>query len=244
MPFSAGPPHISTGVRPRRISKQDPQASALPLIDDTLAAAAARYNLELTEDQIESLDRYCQLLWDWNEKLNLTRHTTYDKFVARDLVDTFQLEQLLDSGERVLDVGTGGGVPGVILALLRADLQVSVCESVAKKARAIAAIIEGLGVNIPTHHARAEDLLVDMQFDTLVARAVAPLPKLLTWFAPHWDAFGRLLVIKGPAWVEERHEAREKGLMSGLELRKLAAYPLPGAPSSESVVLQIRPKPS
>ncbi len=52
-----------------------------------------------------------------NTKLNLTRHTTWDKFVARDLVDSQWLERYLDSGERVLDVGTGGGVPGIILAI-------------------------------------------------------------------------------------------------------------------------------
>ena len=73
------------------------------------------------------------------------------------------------------------------------------------------------------------------------ARAVAPLPKLLRWLAPHWHAFDLLLVIKGPAWVEEREEAREAGLLKNLHLRKLASYPLSGT-SAESVVLSIRAK--
>jgi 16S rRNA (guanine527-N7)-methyltransferase len=67
------------------------------------------------------------------------------------------------------------------------------------------------------------------------------LSKLLRWFAPDWDRFDRLLVIKGPAWVEERAEAREAGLLKQLELRKLAEYPLPGT-TSQSVVLSIRRK--
>jgi 16S rRNA (guanine527-N7)-methyltransferase len=70
---------------------------------------------------------------------------------------------------------------------------------------------------------------------------VAKLRKLLEWFRPHWPSIGRLLLIKGPAWVEERGEARHYGLMHALSLRKLAAYPLPGT-DSESVILQIAAK--
>ena len=67
------------------------------------------------------------------------------------------------------------------------------------------------------------------------------LAKLLRWFRPHWNALDRLLVLKGPAWVEERGEARHAGLLRDLALRKLTSYPLPGT-ESESVLLQICPK--
>ncbi len=212
-----------------------------PAETDTLAAALTRHEIDLPADQIEALDRYCRLLWDWNEKLNLTRHTTYEKFTSRDIVDSLALEQFLDAGNRVLDVGTGGGVPGVVLAILRPDLTVELCESMAKKAKAVTAIVTELGFNIPVHHVPAQQVLGERSFDTLVVCAVAPLPNLLTWLAPHWDAFGRLLVIKGPAWVEERQAARERGLLRLLELRKVYSYPLPGT-ESQSVVLSISPR--
>jgi 16S rRNA (guanine527-N7)-methyltransferase len=208
---------------------------------DTLRDALARHAIDLPDDQIELLDRYCRALWSWNEKLNLTRHTSYEKFVARDVVDCLALERLLDSGERVLDVGTGGGVPGVVLAILRPDLEVSLCDSVAKKAKAARAIVEEIGLDVPVHHAPAQEVLERETFHTLVVRAVAPLSKLLRWFAPHWDAFDRLLVIKGPAWLDERKEAHDAGLLRHLQLRKLASYPLPGT-ESESVILSVRPK--
>jgi 16S rRNA (guanine527-N7)-methyltransferase len=207
----------------------------------TLAATLASHQIDLPEEVDAQLDRYARTLWSWNEKINLTRHTTCEKFVSRDLADSLWLEKFLDAGERVLDVGTGGGVPGVILAIVRPDLEVSLCDSVAKKARVVASIIEELGLPIRVHHAAVQDVLKSHQFDTLVARAVAPLSKLLTWLGPHWDAFNQLLVIKGPAWLEERHEAREKGLLNELSLRKLASYPLPGT-QSESVLLAIRPR--
>jgi 16S rRNA (guanine527-N7)-methyltransferase len=210
-------------------------------VPDTMASALERHQIELPDDQIELLDLYARALWAWNEKLNLTRHTDYEKFVARDVVDSLALEPFLDAGDRVLDVGTGGGVPGIILAIVRPDLKVALCDSVAKKAKAAQAIVEELGLDIVVHHAPVQEVLLRVQFDTLVARAVAPLVKLLRWVAPDWDAFARLLVIKGPAWVDERKEARDAGLLKQLEMRKLAEYPLPGT-DSMSVVLSIRPK--
>ncbi|HEX3997748.1 MAG TPA: 16S rRNA (guanine(527)-N(7))-methyltransferase RsmG [Pirellulales bacterium] len=206
---------------------------------DSLSAALARHAIELTDDQIALLEKYCQRLWDWNTRLNLTRHTDYEKFVARDVVDSQWLERFLESGESVLDVGTGGGVPGIVLAVLRPDLDVALCDSVAKKAKAVAAIVDEIGLKLLVHHAPAQDVIQRLRFDTLVVRAVAPLSKLLTWFNPHWDRFERILVLKGPAWVEERADARERRLLNGLRLSKLATYPLPGT-ESESVVLQIR----
>lgn len=208
---------------------------------DSLAAALGRHSIELPDEQVVLLDRYCHALWNWNQKLNLTRHTDYEKFVSRDVVDSLALEPFLDAGERVLDVGTGGGVPGVVLAIVRPDLSVTLCDSVAKKAKAVDAIVRESGLEIPVLHAPAQEVLAEHAFDTLVARAVAPLSKLLRWVAPHWESFNRLLVIKGPAWTEERSEAREAGLLRQVELRKLAEYPLPGT-DSQSVVLSLRPK--
>jgi 16S rRNA (guanine527-N7)-methyltransferase len=210
-------------------------------LTDTLTAALARHAIELPGDRIARLEQYCNLLWEWNSRLNLTRHTDFEKFVARDLVDSRAFSQFLASGENVLDVGTGGGVPGVVLALLRDDLKISLCESTGKKARAVADIVERLGVRAPVHIKRAEEVLIHNRFDTLVVRAVARLRKLLEWFQPHWGSFGRILVLKGPGWVDERGEARHVGLMHDLAMRKLTSYPLPGT-ESESVLLQICPK--
>ncbi|HUE75062.1 MAG TPA: 16S rRNA (guanine(527)-N(7))-methyltransferase RsmG [Pirellulaceae bacterium] len=214
-----------------------------PAIDDSLAAALARHTIELPADQVALLDRYVRLLWDWNEKLNLTRHTDYEKFVSRDVVDTRELARLLHAGETVLDVGSGGGVPGLVLAILRPDLHVHLTEATGKKARVLERMIAELAVPAKVFATRAEKQLAERTYDAVVVRAVGPLPELLTWFQPHWGAIGRLLVIKGPKWVEERGQARHVGLLKGLELRKAAEYPLPGT-HSQSVILKIWPEKS
>ena len=190
-----------------------------PQIEE-LAAALAAQQIDAAPEQVELLDRYRRELWSWNERMNLTRHTTLEKFVGRDVVDSHELAKLLEHGERVLDVGTGGGVPGVILAILRPDLSVSLCDSTQKKARAVEAMVANLGLPIKTFPNRAEEVLEVTTFDTLVARALAPLVKVLPWLQTRWDAFDQLLMIKGPAWVEERAAAREAGLMRNWNCEK------------------------
>jgi 16S rRNA (guanine527-N7)-methyltransferase len=209
-------------------------------VDDaqSLEQALSRYGITLPDAQLAPLERYGRLLWEWNDKLNLTRHTTWDKFVARDVVDSLQLSQLLESGQEVLDVGTGGGVPGVILAILRDDIEVSLCDSVQKKARVVQEMIRELNLPCAVYSERAEKILDDLRYDVLVARAVGPLWKMCKWFQSHWQDFGCLLAVKGPGWVDERAAARERGLLSQVKLRCVANYPMPGT-DSESVILRL-----
>ncbi|MEQ8838358.1 MAG: class I SAM-dependent methyltransferase, partial [Lacipirellulaceae bacterium] len=75
-----------------------------------LTEALAHFEIELEPSQVELLDRYREVLWRTNETMNLTRHTTLAKFVGRDVVDSLELAKHIEQGNRVLDVGSGGGV--------------------------------------------------------------------------------------------------------------------------------------
>ena len=97
---------------------------------------------------LNKVRQYCVLLWVKNEQMNLTRHTTWDQFVSRDLMDTLQLSPLIPSGSLVLDVGSGGGVPGLLLAILRPDLKLTLTESVGKKAAALGEFASALDLDV------------------------------------------------------------------------------------------------
>ncbi|MEO0530573.1 MAG: 16S rRNA (guanine(527)-N(7))-methyltransferase RsmG [Planctomycetota bacterium] len=216
---------------------------------ELLADAVAACELEISTAQLRKLDAYRGLLWEWNEKLNLTRHTTIEKFVTRDLVDTIELAKLLPEGQRVLDVGSGGGVPGLPLSILRPDLDVHVCESVGKKANVLADMVVSLDLRATVYSARVETI-VDAKsdaphFDTLVARAVAPLWKFMFWLRPHHQGWDQLILIKGPSWPDERGEARHRGLMKGYQLRRLAEYTTPRTEAITTVlgITRVPPKP-
>ncbi len=219
--------------------KTDPKPPAQSL---TLSDVLRCHDIELPQRQVEQLGRYCQLLWQWNQKLNLTRHTDYEKFVARDLIDAMELSACLEPQERVLDVGSGGGLPGVPLAILRPDLKITLIDSVGKKVRALEAIIGDLGLPVRAIHDKVQHHLAVApdRYDTLVARAIGRMDEVLRWLEPHWSHFDRLLLFKGPRWVEERGRARHIGLLKQRRLRRLRSYRRPGL-DGESVILEIRP---
>ena len=212
-------------------------------LEGAIAAEAARLGLEVPAASLPGLAAYAERLWSWNERLNLTRHTDVDRYVSRDVADAVAIAARLATGERVLDVGTGGGVPGVLLAILRPDLRVELSESVGKRARAVAEIVAEIGLTVPMHAGAAQGVVRSRatgpdRFDTLVVRAVASLSKLLGWFEPLADSFGRLLVVKGPRWEEERDAARLQGLTRRVVVRRVATWPIRGS-DNESVLLEV-----
>ena len=229
------------------MTDQEPSQADLA---SAVAAECERLGLVVSSDAVPRLAAYAASLWSWNERLNLTRHTDVEKFVSRDVADAVAIAPHLASGAHVLDVGTGGGVPGVLLAILRPDLRVELCDSVGKRARAVREIVAEIGLTIPVHEGAAQPLVAATaeagdgagrpgRFDVLVVRAVAPLVKLLGWFEPLCDAYGRMLVVKGPRWEEEKGEARHRGYVKKVGVRRIAAWPIRGS-DNESVLLEVK----
>ncbi len=196
---------------------------------------------ELESDSVRcKIQQYCVMLWQKNQQINLTRHTDWETFVCRDLVDTLQLSKLIGVGREVLDVGSGGGVPGLLLAIIRPDLDVSLSESVGKRAMILAEFASQLEVDVQIYQERAEKVLKDFRFDVTTARAVGSLAKFCNLFNGHWLHVNRMLALKGPKWVGEKQEAEQANLLTEIDIEICCEYVSPGSEWT-SVILEISP---
>jgi len=165
---------------------------------------------ELTVSQTALLNRYLDLLLTANERMNLTRITDRAAAEVQHVGDALTLLPLVPSGPHALaDVGTGGGVPGIPIAIVRPDVRVMLIESTKKKATFLRETIAQLGLsNVTVEDRRAEEIAAmnsksRESFDVVVARAVATMIWLVEWCLPLTKKGGRMLAMKGPKGREE-----------------------------------------
>jgi 16S rRNA (guanine527-N7)-methyltransferase len=161
--------------------------------------------LALSPDQAARLERFAALVVA--SPHNLVSRAARAELLTRHVPESVALAAMLPTGPaRVLDVGTGGGFPGMVIALVRPDLQVHLLDATAKKTAFIRAAAAELAVPVAVHTGRAEELVrseLAASFDVVTARAVAPLQRLLTWTVPFLRPGGRLYAIKGQRWRDE-----------------------------------------
>ena len=174
---------------------------------------AMRGGMSLSADQNQRLSRYLGLLLAANARMNLTRITDREAAELHHVGDALTLLPYLPAGRIHLgDVGSGGGVPGIPLAIMRPDAQVLLIESTAKKAAFLAETVAELRLtNVSIINRRAEDLGRSGEFrqsmDVVVARAVATLNWLAEWCLPLLKVGGRVLAMKGPRASDELYAA-------------------------------------
>jgi 16S rRNA (guanine527-N7)-methyltransferase len=157
-----------------------------------------------------------ELLADANSRMNLTRITSWDDFARKHVLDSLTLlPELPEDVRTVLDVGTGGGIPGLPLWLARPDIELTLLDSVSKKLRAVDEMVEQLINRFPelgehrpkTLHMRAEDAGQHPKhrqiYDFVVSRAVASLPVLVELCLPLVKRTGRFIAMKGPNYEAE-----------------------------------------
>jgi 16S rRNA (guanine527-N7)-methyltransferase len=154
----------------------------------------AAIGFPLPAEQSAALAAFVELLLKWNKVYNLTGVRGADEVVDRHVVESFALRALL-KGTHVADVGSGGGLPGVPLAIVEPERRFTLIESRAKRVRFLRHVVAELGLkNTEVAHGRAEDLPVARPFDTVLARAVAPPAELLS-ICRHLTAPGSILLL-------------------------------------------------
>jgi len=135
--------------------------------------------LDVQRVEADKLSEYLLLLERWNRVHNLTGIATAAEMVERHLVESLALRRFL-RGTRIADVGSGAGLPGVPLAIVEADRSFTLIESRSKRASFLNHVQGALALtNVSVEHGRVEDLRGTAPFDTVLARAVAPLPELV-----------------------------------------------------------------
>ena len=156
-----------------------------------LSNICRKNNLVLTEKQVHLLRRYVDCLLEWNKKINLISRRDEDRVWSNHVLHSISLlfKLNLRQDSRIMDLGTGGGLPGIPLKILLPDSQFLLLDSTRKKTTAVQDMVDQLGLaGIRTMWGRAEELTRDpdlvSHFDYIVARAVAPLKELVRWAAP------------------------------------------------------------
>jgi 16S rRNA (guanine527-N7)-methyltransferase len=164
---------------------------------EQLVRDAQSLQVALTQADAARLLALIDELARWNELYNLTGIKTQAQMITHHLLDSLAVNADL-AGERIADVGTGAGFPGLPLAVVNPRRQFTLIDSTAKKIRFVSRAAELLRLsNVTAVHARAEGLGPPKPFDTVVARALAPLPRLLETVTPLCGSHTRVLAMKG-----------------------------------------------
>lgn len=179
--------------------------------------------ITLSPDKAEILAEYMSGILEWNEKVNLTAITEEDDFIKKHIVDSLTIcgIEALEKAGNIIDIGTGGGFPGIPLAVVYPEKKVVLLDSLEKRLNIIEELCEKLGIkNVETLHARAEDAGQSSEyregFDLCVSRAVANMSVLAEYTLPFVKKGGCLIAYKGKEIEEELNEAKRSiGILGG-----------------------------
>ncbi len=189
---------------------------------DRIAEKLRRNGIPAAPELAERLLIYLKLLQEWNEKMDLTAVEGEEELLDKHFMDSLLVPDpaLLPENSALIDVGTGAGFPGMVLALARPDLRITLLDARQKRMSFLETVARETGrPDIRLLHGRAEDCArqaeLREQFDLAVARAVAPLNVLCELLLPYVRVGGRALCWKGPALEEEMEAGRRAAFLLG-----------------------------
>jgi 16S rRNA (guanine527-N7)-methyltransferase len=212
----------------------------LTLIQD----AAAQLGIAVGRPQAEQFSRHARCLMEWNRKINLTAITDPREVALKHYVDAIAPLPHIPAGGSLLDIGTGGGFPGIPLKIMHPGQPMTLIDSVRKKVNFVRHVIRQLPLEgIEALHTRAETLadavLPEDRFDVIVCRALSDPRLALEWSQPLLAEGGRIVLYQGPnTGTDSDTDARRRLSVKGLIFRQtVITYPLPYTSHSRRVVV-------
>ena len=194
-------------------------------------------NIEVREEKINKLEKFYELLIDWNNKINLTRIVEKEEVYLKHFYDSLTIVKEVNLNEinTLCDVGTGAGFPGIVLKIFYPHLKITLVDSLLKRVNYLNTIIKDLELNdIVAIHARGED--VKEKFDIVTSRAVANIEKLVTYTMHLTNKNGKLVALKGDIDKELTEDVKRK-LERKYIIEKINKFELPIEESKRSLVI-------
>ncbi len=198
-----------------------------------LADGARSLPLALTDAQLGLLIDYLALLSKWNAVYNLTAVRDPAQMVTQHLLDSLAAVPAFAGARNVLDVGAGGGLPGIVLAITWPEMQVSMIDTVHKKTAFLTQVKAELGLqNVSIYTARVEQLQPPHKFDVITSRAFAELGDFINWSAHLLEKGSRFIAMKGVFPAEEI-----AALPAGWKVAKVQALQVPGLDAERHLIM-------
>ena len=219
---------------PQETHGQSDRADQEQVESDARAALLTRF-----PEAADALDRYVAILRGKGLEWGLLGPREGDRVWSRHVSNSLALVDVLGQGIDVADVGSGAGLPGIPLAIVRTDLFVSLLEPLLRRSTFLTETVDAMGLgNVRVERLRAEDC--DEQFDVVTARAVAPLEKLLRWTTPLFYPSGELLALKGSSAEREISEASSLLSRSKLRAEILEVRAAPDVEGTRAIRVNVR----
>jgi 16S rRNA (guanine527-N7)-methyltransferase len=183
-----------------------------------LGEGVAAMHLDVSPAQQDKLMDYLALMFKWNAVYNLTSLRDPMQMVTHHLLDSLAAVPAFAKAHNVLDVGSGGGLPGIVLAIVRPDMKVSMIDTVHKKTAFLTQVKAELSLtNVTVYTARVEQLQVSDKFDVITSRAFADLSDFVNWSHHLLADGGRYIALKGVAPKDEQERLPAEWKVTGLE---------------------------
>lgn len=206
----------------------------------TLEEGAKSMGVALSAAQIDKLMAYQALLAKWNKVYNLTALRDPAQMVTHHLLDSLSAVSAFAGAQRVLDVGAGGGLPGIVLAIWAAEaqpqMQITLVDTVSKKTAFLNQVKAQLHLgNVSVLHARVEQLPVEQQYDVITSRAFAELKDFVTWSNHLLQQGGKYIALKGVLPQEEIDR-----LPAGWKVQQVQPLQVPGLDAERHLIFMER----